>query len=59
MTDEVCNKNKNIKEKPIVFNAYSQAFPDQTLVDLPGVAWLPIGSQPKNIGQITKDMDRI
>ena len=42
MTDEVCKKNKNIIDKPILLNVYSQTCPDQ----------------PKNIEQITKDMAR-
>ena len=58
LTDEVCNKNKNIVDKPIVLNVYSQTCPDLTLVDLPGVTRVPIGDQPKNIEQITKDMAR-
>ena len=58
LTDEVCSKNKNIIDKPIVLNVYSQTCPDLTLVDLPGVTRVPIGDQPKNIEQITKDMAR-
>ena len=58
LTDEVCKKNKNIIDKPIVLNVYSQTCPDLTLVDLPGVTRVPIGDQPKNIEQITKDMAR-
>ena len=58
LTDEVCKTNKNIIDKPIVLNVYSQTCPDLTLVDLPGVTRVPIGDQPKNIEQITKDMAR-
>ena len=58
LTDEVCKKNKNIIDKPIVLNVYSQTCPDLTLVDLPGVTRVPIGDQPQNIEQITKDMAR-
>ena len=58
LTDEVCGKDKNILDKPIVLNVYSQTCPDLTLVDLPGVTRVPIGDQPKNIEQITKDMAR-
>ena len=58
LTDEICSKNKNIVDKPIVLNVYSQTCPDLTLVDLPGVTRVPIGDQPKNIEQITKDMAR-
>ena len=58
LTDEVCKTNKNIIDKPIVLNVYSQTCPDLTLVDLRGVTRVPIGNQPKNIEQITKDMAR-
>ena len=56
LTDEVCKTDKNIVDKPIVLNVYSQTCPDLTLVDLPGVTRVPVGNQPKNIEQITKDM---
>ena len=58
LTDEVCKTNKNIVDKPIVLNVYSKTCPDLTLVDLPGVTRVPIGDQPRNIEQITKDMCR-
>ena len=58
LTDEVCKTNKNIVDKPIVLNVYSQTCPDLTLVDLPGVTRVPIGDQPKNIEEITKSMCR-
>ena len=56
LTDEVCKKDKNIKDIPIVLNVYSQTCPDLTLVDLPGVTRVPIGDQPKDIEEITKKM---
>ena len=56
LTDEVCGKDKNILDKPIVLNVYSQTCPDLTLVDLPGVTRVPIQGQPKNIEEITKNM---
>ena len=58
LTDEVCKTNKNIIDKPIVLNVYSQTCPDLTLVDLPGVTRVPIEGQPKNIEEITKNMAR-
>ena len=58
LTDEVCGKDKNILDKPIVLNVYSQTCPDLTLVDLPGVTRVPIKGQPKNIEEITKNMCR-
>ena len=56
LTDEVCGKDKNILDKPIVLNVYSQTCPDLTLVDLPGVTRVPIEGQPYNIEEITKNM---
>lgn len=56
LTDEVCKTDKNIVDKPIVLNVYSQTCPDLTLVDLPGVTRVPVGNQPKNIEEITKNM---
>ena len=56
LTDEVCVGEKNIVDKPIVLNVYSQTCPDLTLVDLPGVTRVPVGKQPKNIEEITKKM---
>ena len=56
LTDEVCKTEKNIVDKPIVLNVYSQTCPDLTLVDLPGVTRVPVGNQPKNIEEITKNM---
>ena len=41
-------------EKPIVLNVYSQACPDLTLIDLPGITRLPVGKLPKNIEEIKK-----
>ena len=56
LTDEVCKEDKNIVDKPIVLNVYSQTCPDLTLIDLPGVTRVPVGKQPKNIEEITKNM---
>ena len=56
LTDEVCKEDKNIVDKPIVLNVYSQTCPDLTLIDLPGITRVPVGKQPKNIEEITKKM---
>ena len=56
LTDKVCVGEKNIVDQPIVLNVYSQTCPDLTLVDLPGVTRVPVGKQPKNIEEITKNM---
>lgn len=56
LTDAICKTEKNIVDKPIVLNVYSQTCPDLTLIDLPGVTRVPVGGQPKNIEEITKNM---
>ena len=56
LTDASCGKNKNIKNDPLIINIFSQTCPDLTIIDLPGIAKVPVGNQPKNIEQITKDM---
>ena len=56
LTDKVCVGEKNIVDQPIVLNVYSQTCPDLTLIDLPGVTRVPVGKQPKNIEEITKNM---
>ena len=56
LTDDVCKDEKNIVDKPIVLNVYSQTCPDLTLIDLPGITRVPVGKQPKNIEEITKTM---
>ena len=56
LTDDVCAGEKNIVDKPIVLNVYSPTCPDLTLIDLPGITRVPIGKQPKNIEEITKNM---
>ena len=56
LTDEICKTEKNIVDKPIVLNVYSPTCPDLTLIDLPGITRVPIGGQPKNIEEITKNM---
>ena len=58
LTEEVCAGEKNIVDKPIVLNVYSPTCPDLTLIDLPGVTRVPVGKQPKNIEEITKNMAR-
>ena len=56
LTDDVCAGEKNIVDKPIVLNVYSPTCPDLTLIDLPGITRVPVGKQPKNIEEITKNM---
>ena len=56
LTDDICAGEKNIVDKPIVLNVYSQTCPDLTLIDLPGITRVPVGKQPANIEEITKKM---
>ena len=56
VTDQVCGKSKEIVDKPIVLNVFSKSCPTLTIVDLPGITSIPIGGQPNNIYEITKNM---
>ncbi len=56
MTDKVCGKSKQIVDIPIVLNVFSKSCPTLTIVDLPGITSIPVGEQPKDIYEITKNM---
>ena len=56
LTDELCQTNKNIVDKPIILNVYSQTCPDLTVIDLPGVERVPIGYCPTNNKEITQNI---
>ena len=56
VTDQVCGKNKSIVDKPIVLNVFSKSCPNLTVIDLPGITSIPVGDQPKDIYDITKNM---
>lgn len=56
VTDKVCGSKKVIKDIPIVLNIFSANCPNLTIVDLPGITSIPVGDQPKNIYEITRDM---
>jgi vacuolar protein sorting-associated protein 1 len=56
LTDDKAGKTKNIIDDPIVLTIYSSTCPDLTLIDLPGITRIPVGDQPKNIYEITKEM---
>lgn len=43
-------------DDPIILNVYDKNCSDLTVIDLPGITRIPIGNQPKNIEQITKNM---
>jgi dynamin 1-like protein len=56
LTEATCGKNKNIKDDPLIINIFSQTCPNLTIIDLPGITRVPVGDQPKNIEEITKEM---
>ena len=56
LTNSICGNDKNILDKPLIINIYSPTCPDLTILDLPGISKIPIGDQPKNIEEITKNM---
>jgi replication fork clamp-binding protein CrfC len=56
LTDKLCGKEKVIINKPIILNISSASCPNITIVDLPGITSIPIGKQPVNIYDITKEM---
>lgn len=56
LTEDKAGKTKNIIDDPIILTIYSNTCPDLTLIDLPGITRIPVGDQPKNIYEITKEM---
>lgn len=56
VTDQVCGKKQQIVDRPIVLNIFSKSCPNLTIVDLPGITSIPVGEQPNNIYDITKNM---
>lgn len=56
VTDQVCGKSKKIIDKPIILNIFSKSCPNLTIVDLPGITSIPVGEQPPDIYDITKNM---
>ena len=56
LTDKICGKSKQIIDNPIVLNVFSKSCPNLTMVDLPGITSIPVGEQPSNIYDITKNM---
>ena len=55
-TEDKAGKTKNIIDDPIILTIYSCTCPDLTLIDLPGITRIPVGDQPKNIYEVTKEM---
>ena len=55
-TDRTTGLNKGITDQPINLRIFSPRLLDVTLVDLPGLTKVPIGDQPADIEQQTRDM---
>lgn len=58
LTDKNTDGIKGISKNPIVCTVFSPTVPDLTLIDLPGITRNPVGGQPENIEEITKDLVR-
>ena len=56
LTNSICGDDKNILDNPLIINIFSQTCPNLTIIDLPGIARVPVGNQPKNIEEITKEI---
>jgi dynamin 1-like protein len=56
VTDKECGSKKCIKDVSIILNIFSATCPNLTIVDLPGITSIPVGDQPKNIYEITRNM---
>jgi dynamin 1-like protein len=48
-TNRVSGTNKGVSSKPINLKIYSHRVVDLTLIDLPGIARVPVGDQPTDI----------
>lgn len=55
-TNQEAGGQKNIVDKEIVLTVYAPNAPDLTVIDLPGITRNPVGDQPKNIEEITRNM---
>ncbi|KAF5814931.1 putative dynamin GTPase [Helianthus annuus] len=53
-TVEIAGNSKGISNVPITLVVKKNGVPDLTMIDLPGITWVPVDDQPKNIyDQIT------
>ena len=55
-TERVAGGNKGISTLPIVVKIYSHKVINLSLIDLPGIAKVPIGAQPKDIESQIMDL---
>eukprot|EP00918_Siedleckia_nematoides_P012079 GHVU01026510.1.p1 GENE.GHVU01026510.1~~GHVU01026510.1.p1 ORF type:complete len:818 (+),score=177.38 GHVU01026510.1:746-3199(+) len=58
VTDERAGKNKGLVDDPILLSIYSPRCPDLTLIDLPGIARVPLkgSDQTDDIERLTREM---
>lgn len=56
LTNDEAGGQKNIVDRPIILTVWSPTAPDLTVIDLPGITRNPVGDQPKNIEEITRNM---
>src|SRR5690606_35029753 len=55
-TDRLAGKNKGLSGEPISLKIYSPNVLNITLIDLPGLTQVPVGDQPKNIGDQIRNL---
>ncbi|GMH36208.1 hypothetical protein BSKO_04076 [Bryopsis sp. KO-2023] len=55
-TKRIAGMELNIKDLPIVLRMTGPTYQDLTLIDLPGIARMPLRGQPDNIEELTMEM---
>lgn len=55
-TKRIAGMELNIKDLPIVLRVTGPSYQDLTLIDLPGIARMPLRGQPDNIEELTVEM---
>jgi len=55
-TERLAGTNKGISDLAIVLKMYSASFVDLTLIDLPGITKVPVGDQPADIEEQTREL---
>ncbi|KAL5577015.1 hypothetical protein UlMin_018714 [Ulmus minor] len=55
-TEEIAGDGKGISKTPLTLTVKKESVPDLTTVDLPGIVRVPIGDQPKDIGDQIKNI---
>ncbi|KAL5577034.1 hypothetical protein UlMin_018733 [Ulmus minor] len=55
-TEEIAGDGKGISKTPLTLTVKKESVPDLTMVDLPGIVRVPVGDQPKDIGDQIKNI---